>query len=77
MSDYANGGYIPGEPAHYVSLGRCPLDGYQLIDNDREPEHVIPPAEAANIADVQRRIAEAHASEVTAEAEAITRDARG
>lgn len=91
MTDYNAGGFLPGSSDFTVrAYGRCPLDGYHLIETDPitvqvdgEPvtvdggwEHVIPASEIPAWSEALRRIADAHGFEASAEAEQILR-ARG
>lgn len=88
MSEYDAGGIIPG-PADFTARARgsCPLDGYHLVETDPVTvwvdgvpveaeggwEHVVPASEIPSMGEALRRIAEAHAFEVSAAAEAIAR----
>ena len=85
MTDFNAGGLLPPGPENFGvrAQGRCPLDGYQMIETDPimvqvdgEPivvdggwEHVIPPSEIPTWDEALRRIADAHGCEATAEAE--------
>ena len=88
MTDYNAGGFLPGSDSFTVRAhGRCPLDGYQLIETDPitvqidgEPvtvdggwEHVIPASEIPTMGEALRRIADAHGFEASEEAEQILR----
>lgn len=89
MSDFDAGGILPPGPENFGirAHGRCPLDGYPLIESDPitvqidgEPvtvdggwEHVIPAAEIPAWDEALRRIADAHGFEASAEAEQILR----
>jgi hypothetical protein len=88
MPDYDAGGFIPGpDDVRVQAHGRCPLDGYHLVETDPVTvwvdgvpveveggwEHVIPASEIPSMGEALRRIAEAHAFEVSAAAEAIAR----
>jgi hypothetical protein len=92
VTDFNPGGILPPGPENFTvrAHGRCPLDGYHLIESDEitvqidgEPvtvdggwEHVIPASEIPTMGEALRRIADAHGFEASAEAEQILR-ARG
>lgn len=76
MSEYDAGGNLPGPGVRAWSRGPCPLDGYLLVEIEPCPpleeggwEHVVPAAEAGDMAAARRRIAEAHATERPSEEE--------
>jgi hypothetical protein len=89
VTNYDAGGVLPPGPENFAvrAHGRCPLDGYHLIETepvtvmvDGEPvetepvwEHVIPPGDLARLGEALARIAEAHGFEASAAAEQITR----
>ncbi|MFG2001706.1 hypothetical protein ACGFNU_21400 [Spirillospora sp. NPDC048911] len=86
MTNFDAGGILPGQYDFSVrTRGRCPLDGYQLIETDPvtvqidgKPvevdggwEHVIPAAEIPTMTEALRKIADTHGFEASAEAEQI------
>lgn len=89
MTDFNAGGILPPGPENFTvrAQGRCPLDGYHLIETDPITvridgesvtveggwEHVIPAVEIPTMGEALRRIADAHGFEASAEAERICR----
>lgn len=76
MAQYNAGGFISSGTVTAAAHGRCPLDGYPLVEIRDVPEdgwdHVIPPGDYEP---ARLRIAEAHGFEASAAAEQIARDA--
>jgi hypothetical protein len=91
VSDFDAGGVLPPAISDCRVHGRCPLDGYHLVEFDEVTvyvdgapvnveggwEHVLPFRSPEEFAVARLRIAEAHAFEVLAAAEQITRQAGG